>query len=60
MDENCDYTKMVDFGKGPVEVRCTRTGAHENHVCQVLLNGAIGIIHRNVFEENDERTDRTN
>lgn len=36
-DDNCPITGMVDFGKGEVEVRCTETGEHEQHVCVVLI-----------------------
>ena len=29
--ENCDSWTTVDFGKGPVEVLCTREKNHEGH-----------------------------
>jgi hypothetical protein len=32
---NCDSLATVDFGHGPVEIRCTHTGAHEEHRCEV-------------------------
>lgn len=35
---NCDVTGKVDFEKGPVEVRCTEEGEHEQHVCIVMIN----------------------
>ncbi len=37
MDENCDIWADVDFGHGTVEVRCTKTGVHDGHKCEVVL-----------------------
>lgn len=34
---NCDVWGLVDFGLGPVFVRCTRMGFHIEHMCKVLL-----------------------
>jgi hypothetical protein len=34
---NCDAWAVVDFGHGPVEVRCTGIGEHEEHLCQVFF-----------------------
>lgn len=66
MPENCDIWADVDFGHGPVEVRCTQTGPHEDHSCNVVfleekvenLGDDIpvnGFNHRrNVFEGNTD------
>lgn len=32
---NCEIYADVDFGRGPVEVRCTMTGQHTQHRCSV-------------------------
>lgn len=37
VNENCDIFGDVDFGHGPVEVRCTRTGKHNDHKCEINL-----------------------
>jgi hypothetical protein len=36
-DLNCDRWAVCDFGRGPVEVRCTVTNDHDEHLCQVLF-----------------------
>lgn len=36
-EENCDVWGVVDFGQGPVNVRCTQTGQHRRHRCEVRL-----------------------
>lgn len=33
----CDVYADVDFGRGPVEVRCTEKGQHMVHQCSVIL-----------------------
>lgn len=38
-DLNCDEWAIVDFGHGPVDVRCTMTGEHDEHACQVIFVG---------------------
>lgn len=53
----CDYVGMVDFGDGLVPVRCTLTGPHEEHKCEVVLASATpreGFVTRNVFEADEE------
>lgn len=35
---NCHVWGEVDFGEGPVKVRCTRVGEHDGHVCWVAIN----------------------
>jgi hypothetical protein len=34
---NCDHWGEVDFGEGPVKVRCTNVGGHDKHVCFVMI-----------------------
>lgn len=34
---NCDKWAEVDFGLGPVQVRCTRMDEHEEHGCVVVF-----------------------
>lgn len=34
---NCDIWMTVDFGRGPVDVRCTETGEHNTHRCLVEI-----------------------
>jgi hypothetical protein len=36
-DANCDTWMRVNFGHGPVEVRCTLTGEHEQHLCAITF-----------------------
>jgi hypothetical protein len=45
---NCDVWSEVDFGKGPVEVRCTMLGKHNNHGCQIAFTNL------KVIKEDDE------
>ena len=40
-DVNCDIWADVDFGHGPVEIRCTRTGDHETHSCYVMIKSEL-------------------
>lgn len=40
---DCDTWTVIDFGNGPVEVRCTQMGPHEQCICQVFIE-------RNVLE----------
>lgn len=56
---NCDIWTVVDFGKGPVEIRCTEVGDHEDHVCVVRIvvdpdtsGGYDKLPIRNIFETN--------
>ena len=37
-ETNCDVWLRVDFGHGPVEVRCTQTGEHTTHGCSVMFS----------------------
>ncbi len=60
---NCDIWGMVDFGQGRVIVRCTKTGEHYEHKCEVFLCAETVIPrrttvindplveHQNVFEK---------
>lgn len=36
-DPNCPLFAKVDFGHGPVEIRCTEIGKHDRHWCEVAL-----------------------
>ena len=35
--DNCDFWADVDFGRGPVEIRCTIKGPHSRHMCVVEM-----------------------
>jgi hypothetical protein len=51
---NCDYVGTVDFGDGPVQVRCTETGPHDEHKVEVLLGATVpreGYVTKNVFDD---------
>lgn len=48
-DDGCDIWANVDFGHGFVEVRCTRQGKHEAHICNVVLTPNRA--DKNIFEE---------
>lgn len=56
-DENCDQWVEVDFGHGPVEVRCTRKGDHKNHETYVVMEDSVGhaedVVHKNVFDKKE-------
>src|SRR5690242_5769794 len=41
MTDNCSWRGTVDFGDGPVRVRCTQTGEHSVHLSQVLIEQGI-------------------
>ena len=47
----CEVFADVDFGNGRVEVRCTETGPHRNHICHVDLTRSDPQ-DTNLFEEN--------
>jgi hypothetical protein len=34
---NCNSWAVVDFGQGPVTIRCTQTGEHTDCMCVVLM-----------------------
>lgn len=63
MELNCDVWADADFGHGKVEIRCTKTGPHEFHTCNVLLRTPDTVkeekvqhdhpSRRNVFEGKD-------
>lgn len=36
-EDTCDIYADVDFGNGPVKVRCTKTGPHDMHMCEVFI-----------------------
>lgn len=37
VSKNCDTYAKCDFGHGPVEIRCTETGEHKDHWCDVRI-----------------------
>lgn len=41
-ESNCNVWMRIDFGHGPVEVRCTQIGEHEEHGCAVGFEKAEG------------------
>lgn len=52
-NENCEYRARVDFGDGPVMVRCTKVGPHDRHQTVIDLGLGerdVGMSH-NVFED---------
>lgn len=60
-EETCGVWGVVDFGKGPVDVACTRTGPHDDHICSVVLEVTENVSveeltedfkHKNIFEGN--------
>lgn len=36
-DPNCPNWATVDFGKGPVDIRCTQTGPHPVEKCMTVV-----------------------
>jgi hypothetical protein len=64
---NCDFWETVDFGRGPVEIRCTQTGTHAQHRTEVFFKllysvdasrevrdyRAPAVEHHNVFGPNE-------
>lgn len=42
IDQNCEVWGEVDFGAGPVAVRCTGVGEHDEHMCVVELSEEDG------------------
>lgn len=36
-DANCDTFAEVDFGHGPVQIRCTQVGKHAQCRCEVMI-----------------------
>lgn len=60
MQYDCDVVGEIDFGEGPVRIRCTQIGSHETHICNVRIPPREispehpSISHRrNVFEVNE-------
>jgi hypothetical protein len=54
---NCDQYAVVDFGHGPVEVRCTVIGEHTEHRCDVEFKITSNPEQANIFDEQKEETD---
>lgn len=59
MNDICYYRGVVDFGNGPVEVRCTEIGDHYEHKIFVILGSGQrdGPIHHNLFDDFEELDD---
>ncbi len=38
---NCPVYAVVDFGEGPVRIRCTREFEHDEHRCEVIMTGVL-------------------
>lgn len=56
--DKCNTWATVDFGRGPVQVRCTEVEEHERCKCEVLLglkNSEANIEHRNVFDQGQRK-----
>lgn len=65
MNENdegkCNIYAYVNFGRGPVEIRCTKIGEHQIHRCEVTISdnevkisdnlSDLSIWHQNIFEK---------
>ncbi len=38
---SCQVYATVDFGEGPVRIRCTRDFEHDEHRCEVIMTGVL-------------------
>ena len=36
-DPTCDSWATVDFGRGPVDIRCTQPGVHDKDSCMCVV-----------------------
>jgi hypothetical protein len=52
-NQACDIYADVDFGHGPVEIRCTVRGAHTVHICNVVMRITAKREDFNIFSEGD-------
>lgn len=50
---NCNTVGTVDFGEGPVKLRCTQTGNHKQCKCEVFLNWDDGTFKADVVLPKD-------
>lgn len=55
---NCDIWSIVDFGNGPVEIRCTEVGEHSDHRCEIRIEvdedpqiSETSLDRRNIFKD---------
>lgn len=53
-EENCDYIGVVNFGEGPVRVKCTEQGPHDQHKVEVILGATVPPERVNVFDGEDD------
>ncbi len=53
----CDTYDIHDFGKGPVQIRCTMVGPHLYHQCLVPIGSNTDnkpdVTHRNIFDSEE-------
>lgn len=63
---DCQVWATVDFGQGPVGVRCTVLGLHKRHRCEVDIGEGLGqaflemkesASRRNVFDKEQFESD---
>lgn len=56
----CEVYGIVDFGEGPVRIRCTRDFDHTEHRCEIIMTGILvgnngppvqEVRHMNVFDD---------
>lgn len=52
---NCDEWFEVDFGRGPVTVRCTQVGPHVDHKCLVIKKAEQAAGQMNVFDRTPDK-----
>lgn len=59
----CPTVAEVDFGDGPVQIRCTQTGPHKQCRTEVFIFDRDqlipegGAVRHNVFEQTDQKGD---
>ncbi len=52
--DNCNVWATVDFGRGPVEIRCTETDMHTWHNCAITFNDDFSVNHRMEYQHQKE------
>jgi hypothetical protein len=58
MSFECDFWADVNFGRGPVEVRCTLRGDHITHICTVVLAKTdSNPSQQNIFDQESDSQD---
>lgn len=52
--DNCNIIGTIDFGKGPVDVRCSKVGPHERHKFDDPEEDLTPVVkHKNVFDKEE-------